>query len=240
MTNVADLQPCDVLALGPHPDDIEIAAAGSLLRLVGQGLAVTLIDFTRGEKGSLGTVVDRDLEAAAAAQALGVQQRHNLLLPDTGITVDETTTDLLVGALRRARPRLLLSPLANDVHPDHVAAAQVTERAFFLAGLKHHAPHLGPPWRPTTLLRYAGNRPVNPTVVIDISDVAEAKADIIRCYASQLAPDERSHLTQGLDLLERARVRDRFFGASIGVEAAEAFWHQGPLPLRSLTAVLDT
>ena len=74
MTNVADLQPCDVLALGPHPDDIEIAAAGSLLRLVGQGLAVTLIDFTRGEKGSLGTVVVRSVNAEEADAEVTINQ----------------------------------------------------------------------------------------------------------------------------------------------------------------------
>lgn len=240
MTNAPDLQPCDVLAFGPHPDDIEIAAAGTLLRLIQQGHTVSLVDFTRGEKGSRGTASDRDVEAEAAASQLGVQQRHNLGLPDTGIRDDDATIDLLVGALRTARPRLLFAPLAKDVHPDHTAAAMAVDRAFFLAGLKNHAPHLGAPWRPSVCLRYPGNQPVEPTIVVDISDLAEAKAAVVRCYASQLTPPDRSHLVQGLDLLERAEVRDRFFGARIGVRAAESFWHDGPLPLRAVGALLGT
>ncbi|MCA8978307.1 MAG: bacillithiol biosynthesis deacetylase BshB1 [Planctomycetes bacterium] len=239
MTDVADMQSCDVLAFGPHPDDIEIAAAGTLLRLRRQGFSVSLLDFTRGEKGSRGTAAERELEAAAAARQLDVLQRSNLGLPDTGITADDLTANLLVRALRTARPRLLLAPVAKDAHPDHIAAALATDRAFFLAGLKNHAPEFGAPWRPAVVLRYPGNHPIEPTIVVDISDLAAAKADVVRCYASQLAPPDRGHLVQGLDLLERAEVRDRFYGARIGVRAAESFWHDGPLPLRAVNALLD-
>jgi bacillithiol biosynthesis deacetylase BshB1 len=238
MANTVNLRPCDVLAFGPHPDDIEIAAAGTLLQLIAAGSTVALVDLTRGEKGSRGTVAERDAEAATAAAMLGVQERANLMLPDTGLAVDDASTNLLVAALRSARPRLLLAPHVRDVHPDHAAAAQLVDRAFFLAGLRNHEPQLGAPHRPRLCLRYPGNLPVEPVLVVDISAVAARKAEVVRCYRSQLAPPDRAHLVQGLDLLERTEVRDRFHGARIGVHAAESFWHDGPLAVRDLKLLL--
>ncbi|MCA8949912.1 MAG: bacillithiol biosynthesis deacetylase BshB1 [Planctomycetes bacterium] len=240
MSNLPELQSCDVLAFGPHPDDVEIGAAGTLLMLARRGYSASVVDFTRGEKGSHGSATERDAEARAATARLGLRERVNLGLPDTGITADEGTTDRIVRALRTARPRLLLAPLDKDVHPDHVAAAQAVGRAFFLAGLRRHAPHLGPAHRPRLLLRYPGNQPIEPTIAVDISAFADDKAAVVRCYESQLAPPDRSHLIQGLDLLERTLVRDRFYGARIGVAAAEPFWHDGPLPLQAVELLLGS
>ncbi|MBK8099223.1 MAG: bacillithiol biosynthesis deacetylase BshB1 [Planctomycetes bacterium] len=230
--------PCDVLLIGPHPDDVELAAAGTILRLIAAGHTVSIVDLTRGEKGSRGTVQDRDAEAGDAAKALGLRERHNLGLPDTGVSADDAATGLLVAAIRSARPNLLFSPHARDVHPDHVAAAALAERAFFLAGLVHWEPAAGPPHRPRLHIRYPGNTPVEPSFVVDIADLQERKADVIRCYRSQLRPADRSHLTQGLDILERTQVRDRFHGTRIGCAAAEAFCLDGPLPLRDLRPLM--
>lgn len=232
------LQPCDALFFGPHPDDVEIAAAGTVLRLIASGATVAIVDLTRGEKGSRGSAEERAREATAATQALGVQQRHNLALPDTRVAVDDDAVHLLVAALRQARPRLLFAPAERDVHPDHTAAAQLAARAFFFAGLVHYAPELGAPHRPRLFARYPGNVPVEPTFAVDIGDLVERKAQAIRCYASQLAPPSRNHLVQGLDVLERAQARDRFHGARIGAIAAEPFVCDGPLPIRAIGALL--
>lgn len=238
MTNVPDLQPASVLAFGAHPDDVEIAAAGTLLRLAGEGLTIALVDFTRGEKATNGTPEERGREAQAAASRLGAQQRRNLGLPDCGVQADEETINLLVGCIRAVRPQLLLGHLSEDVHPDHRAAGAAAERAFFLSGLVNHAPELGAPWRPKLFLRFFGNRQVAPPLVVDIGDLLEAKAEVLSCYTSQLNPADRSHLVQGLDVLERAQVRDRCYGSAIGSRAAEPFWHDGPLPLTSVSALL--
>ncbi|MBL8727158.1 MAG: bacillithiol biosynthesis deacetylase BshB1 [Planctomycetes bacterium] len=233
MTTSPQLRPCDVLAIGAHPDDVEIAAAGTLLLLVAAGRTVSLVDVTRGEMGSRGTVADRDAEAIAAAARLGAPERVNLGCPDTGVAVDDATTAKLVAALRSARPQLLLAPHRHDVHPDHTATAALAEKALFLAGLKNFAPELGAPHRPRLFLRYPGNRHVEPTLAVDITAVVADKAAVLRCYRSQLNPPDRRHLVQGLDVLERAEVRDRFHGARIGTRAAEPFWHDGPLPVRA-------
>lgn len=231
------LPAADVLALGPHPDDLEIGCAGTLLLLGKAGKRCVLLDVTRGEKGSRGTLAERDAESAAATVRLGGLARANLGLPDTAVRVDEPSTDLLVHALRTVRPTLLLAPHANDVHPDHVAVAELAKRACFLAGLRNHRPDLGAPHRPRVFLQYPGNRPIEPTLVVDITSVADAKADVVRCYRSQTNPPDRSHLTLGLDVAERALLRDQFYGARIGVRAGEPFAHEGPLPVRDMSAL---
>lgn len=238
MTAAVPLPACDVLVIGPHPDDIEIGNAGTLLLLRKAGRRIGLLDLTQGEKGSRGTVAERATEAAAATAALGALFRSNLGLPDTDVRVDERGVQLLVGALRSARPALLIGPHVHDVHPDHIAAAQLLERAWFLAGLVNYEPKLGSPHRPRVFLRYPGNRPIEPTLVVDISAVATEKAAVVRCYRSQLNPPTRDHLVLGLDVLERSVVRDQFYGARIGARAGEPFAHDGPLPVRDLQLLL--
>jgi LmbE family N-acetylglucosaminyl deacetylase len=87
-------------------------------------------------------------------------------------------------------------------------------------------------------LRYPGNRPIEPTLVVDITAVADQKAAVVRCFRSQLNPPDRAHLVLGLDVAERALVRDQFYGARIGVRAGEPFWHDGPLPVRDVAPLL--
>ena len=185
-----------------------------------------------------GGVIERDAEAAAAATLLGAACRHNLGLPDTGVRVDDAATAALVAALRAVRPYLCLAPHADDVHPDHTAVAELVTRACFLAGLRNYEPSLGAPHRPRVLLRYPGNRPVPPTMVVDITAVAAEKERVVKCYRSQLNPPDRGHLTLGLDVWERALVRDRFHGATIGVRTGEPFVHDGPLPVHDLKTLL--
>lgn len=232
------MKPADVLFVGPHPDDVEIAAAGTILRCAGHGITVSVIDVTRGEMGSRGTPEQRLAEAAAAAKVLGLHERHNLGLPDTAVAVDAAAERALVQAIRAIRPRLLFAPHRADVHPDHVAVAALAERAFFLAGLVRHAPELGAPHRPRLLIRYPGNHPVEPTFVVDIADLRERKAEALGCYRSQLQPPDRNHLVLGLDVRERAELRDRWYGARIASAAAEPFWLDGPLPLRDLAPLI--
>ena len=224
-------QTVDVLMLGTHPDDVEISCAGTILRLVGQGRTVAIADLTRGEKATLGTAQSRATECAAASDILNVTDRVNLGLPDTELRDDDGALLAVVEVLRRLRPRLLYAPHPVDVHPDHVAAAQIAGRAYFLAGLRNFAPDAGKPHRPRLLLRYPGNNAVEASFCVDISEVMDRKLEVIRCYRTQVNPVERGHLVRGLDPLERVEARDRFYGTQIGCAAAEPFTLEGPLPL---------
>ena len=229
-----NLPPCDVLAFGPHPDDIEIACGGTLLLMQEKGFTVALVDCTRGEMGSRGKVEDRDREAIAAANQLGVAARCNLGLPDTRVRTDDEATNKVIAAMRTVKPKLIFAPHQLDVHPDHTAAAELITRAHFLAGLRNYQPNLGEPHRAATLLRYPGNRTVEPTLVVDISAVTKAKAEVVCCYYSQLTTTDTKHLVQGRDLLERTIVREQATGAMIAVRAGEGFCHEGPLAIREL------
>lgn len=229
---------CAALFLGPHPDDVEIAAAGTILRLVRSGQRVAIVDLTAGEMGSRGTGAERLQEAAAAAARLGVTDRRNLGLPDTAVAADDASVRKVVAVLRELRPHLFFAPHERDVHPDHVTAAQLAGKAWFLSGLVRYAPELGAPHRPRVLVRYPGNTPVEPTFVVDVSDLLEEKAEVIGCYRTQLQQGPKGHLVQGLDVRDRALVRDRFFGARIGCAGGEPFVTDGPLPLKDLGALL--
>ena len=125
----SDLPQCDVLAFGPHPDDIEIACGGTLLLMQKKGFTVALVDCTRGEMGSRGQVEDRDREAIAAANQLGVAARCNLGLPDTGVRTDDEAANRVIAAMRTVKPKLIFAPHQLDVHPDHTATAELITRA---------------------------------------------------------------------------------------------------------------
>lgn len=232
--HAAKLPQCDVLAIGPHPDDVEIGCGGTLLLMKQAGMKIALVDCTRGEMGSRGTAADRDAEAEAAAKALGLDARGNLGLKDTGICDDDASAERVVAAMRAVRPKIVFAPHERDVHPDHTNAAKLIGRAHFLAGLRNYHPELGPAHRAQTLLHYPGNQLVEPTVVVDITAVAEQKLDVVRCYASQIASDENSLLVQGLDLLDRTIVRQRAMGAMIAAAAGEGFCHDGPIKVSDL------
>ncbi|MEQ1632311.1 MAG: bacillithiol biosynthesis deacetylase BshB1 [Planctomycetota bacterium] len=230
---------CAALFLGPHPDDVEIAASGTILKLTRSGQSVVIADLTAGEMGSRGTGEQRQGEARAAATMLGVSERRNLAMRDTAIAADDASVQQVVALIRELRPRLLFAPHERDVHPDHTEAGRLAGKAWFLAGLVRYAPELGAPHRPRLLVRYAGNVPVEPTFAVDIAAFVDQKAAVLGCYRSQLVDAaDKGHLVQGFDIRERAQLRDRFYGARIGCAAAEPFVLDGPLPLTDLAALL--
>jgi bacillithiol biosynthesis deacetylase BshB1 len=228
----------DLLVVAAHPDDLEIHCAGTIRLLVRAGRRVELADLTRGEKGTRGDPATRARECAAATQRLGAAARHNLELPDTELTDDARATAALIGLIRRVRPRLLFAPWTKDLHPDHEAAGRLARRAYFHAGLRQVHPDLGPPFRPALVAHFPGHVPVEPTFCVDIGEVAAEKLEIVGCYASQIAPAERTHLVRGLDPLERARASDAFWGARVGCRAAEPFVVDGPFRLQDLVLLL--
>ncbi|MEO0478137.1 MAG: bacillithiol biosynthesis deacetylase BshB1 [Planctomycetota bacterium] len=234
---------CDLMVLAPHPDDAELGCGGTVLRASDRGLDVVVVDCTRGESGTRGTPELRDEEAAKASALAGLKARENLGLPDAQMTVDEIALGAVVRALRVHRPKLLLAPLRFDVHPDHTTTAELAKTAMFLAGLQKRFPEHGPPSRPQALLRYAINDyPEAPAFCIDISDQLPRKLELIRCFSSQIpeTPADRSHYVRGLGPLQRTEVRDRFFGAQVGCEAAEPFWIESALRLDVLTPLFES
>ena len=227
----------DALVLAAHPDDAEIALGGTILKLLAQGKRVGICDVTRGEMGTRGTDADRAREADAATAALGLSARFNLGLPDGRVEVTLEAREALARLLREERPRLLFAHHTEDLHPDHAATGRLAREAWYLSGLRRLAELDGgaEAQRPAALLHFPGHVPFDPTFVVPIDDVWDRKVEVVRCYASQLAPqapgDDGSHFLFGADILARAETKARYWGERIGARYGEALLHHGPVPL---------
>ena len=219
----------DILAFGPHPDDIEIGAGATIAKAVRQGQAVGLCDLTRGELGSNGTVEERLAEAGAAAETLGATWRENLGWPDGSIGGDDQLRDA-VELLRRSRPATVLIPYWDDRHPDHVAASRLLASAVFKARLRRFgAP--GEAWSPDWVCHYYINNAGTPSFVVDVSADYDSKRRALDCR-SQFVPQDADAVATRLTASSFRRLiesRDAGFGAAIGVEWAEGFVVREPL-----------
>ena len=215
--------PVDVLAFGPHPDDIEIGIGGTLARHAALGHSVGLCDLTAGEMGSNGTVEGRLAEAEAARAVLGARWRVNLRLPDRAIGSDPAHLRAVADVVRRARPRVVAIPYWSDRHPDHVAASHLLTEAVFSAGLRRFQAE-GEAWKPEWSCYYFINDSVAPSFMIDVSDHYETKRRALACHASQFrpaSPDAVATRLTSARFQQLIESRDAQFGAQAGVAFAE-------------------
>jgi bacillithiol biosynthesis deacetylase BshB1 len=223
--------PVDLLAVGPHPDDIEIGIGGLVAKHVALGHHVGLCDLTAGEMGSNGTVEQRLTEAEAARAVLGAAWRVNLRLPDRAIGTDVEHTRIVVGLIRRAQPRVVAIPYWSDRHPDHVVASQFLTEAVFCAGLRRYEAQ-GDAWKPESVCYYFINDSASPSFVVDVSDHYETKRRALAAFASQFRPSEAgavaTRLTSTL-FTQLIESRDAQFGALAGVAFAEGIVVKHPV-----------
>lgn len=233
----------DVLAFGPHPDDVEFCAGGFMLSMRDRGLRCVVVDLTRGEASSRGTPASRAAETEAASARLGLAARENLGLPDAALDVTQAMTAPVTAAIRRWRPRLVVGPCPIDLHPDHVAAAELVKRAYYLATIGKAEGGGLPSHRPDALIHYYGHKEPTPSFVVDVSEVWARKLEVLACYASQLGLDgakgPATNLTRP-EFLARYEARFAYWGSRIGVRFGEPFWTDRVLrvddPLAALTA----
>lgn len=231
----------DVLAIGAHPDDIELSCAGTIAKLVKQGYKVGLADMTRGELGTRGSGEIRMREAARAAEILRVETRRNLGIPDGNVEVNRENTMTVVRLIRELQPRLLLIPISYDRHPDHGHTHQICKEAWFYAGLAkiettvHGSPQ--DPFRPDRYYEYMQWHESGFSFVVDVSDTFETKMSAIRAYESQFhnpnSSEPETVLSQP-DFLDLIEVRARYYGRRIGVRYGEPFYSFFPLGVGDL------
>ncbi len=218
-----------ILAVGAHPDDVELGCGGLLLAMRARGHRFAILDLTAGEKGSRGTPEERAKEAQAAAAVLGAAARECLHLPDTRLEPTPAAVKATVEALRKWRPQLVVSMNPSDRHPDHAAAARIVESACFLAALSNFdAP--GAPHRPRRVIRYSRHPWFVPSFVVDITDHVGKKLEAIRRYRSQFTREDEGAKTpiSTPDFEEDLRAFWRFHGQGIGALYAEPFAMDGP------------
>jgi len=231
----------EALLFGAHPDDVELTSGGLAAQLAGHGHRVGIVDLTRGERASRGTVEERAAEAEAAARHLGASVRENLELPDLGLDRrDPQQLAAVVETLRRHRPILVVAPDRDDEHPDHPEAGALVARACYLAGLARY-PAPGERHRPERVLFALYRSAAIPSLVVDVSAVWERRLEALKLHKSQLDPGRgpATYLTRP-GFLEEIEARARGWGASIGVRYGEAYRQRGPVGVHDARTLLAT
>lgn len=233
----------DALAIGAHPDDVEFACGGTLLKLVALGYRVGILDMARGEMGTRGTAEIRMREAAESARVLGLVIRDNLELPDAHIWVDEESRLRLVRKLRQYRPRVVFTHYWEDPHPDHAHTSVIVREASHISGLAKYDGEMGQRrFRPGAVAHFMFPRTVVPSFVVDITEFAARKQDAVTCYKSQLYDPNSVEPETNVSseaFIRRLEARQRFYGSLIGVEHAEAFVVREALNIEDPVALLS-
>ena len=216
----------DLLAFGPHPDDVELGMGGTLARHNAAGYTTAIIDLTRGEMGSNGTPAERIAEGEAAAAILGCAWRRNLALPDRGLDYrDPEQLRRVVSVIRAARPKVVAINWGVDRHPDHVSACRLLEEAIFTAGLRRYETEQAA-YRPAKVLYYFINDEAEPSFYVDITSFQAKKFESVFAHRSQFYVPEggvETRLNRAGGLPYLVESRDRLFGAKAGVQFAEGF-----------------
>jgi N-acetylglucosamine malate deacetylase 1 len=226
-----DVIPVDLLAIGPHPDDIEIGIGGIVAKHAALGHRVGLCDLTAGEMGSNGTVEERLAEAEAARGVLGAAWRVNLRLPDRAIGGSRDHERTVASLVRRARPKVVALPYWSDRHPDHVAASHLLTEGVFSAGLRRYSAD-GDAWKPESVCYYFINDSAPPSFVVDVSEHYEIKRRALACHASQFQPSQADAVATRLTSARFRQLiesRDAQFGALAGVAFAEGIVVKHPV-----------
>ena len=235
----------DLIAIGVHPDDVELSCAGALLVERINGKKTGIIDLTQGELGTRGTGESRLKEAEDAARILGVEIRDNLGMADGFFANDEAHQRQLITSLRRYQPEVIMCNAPDDRHPDHGRSSRLVEDASFLSGLKKiettDQGKLQEAWRPKYVLHYIQDRYLKPDFVIDITAVFDLKMEAIKAFRSQFHNEEiEGPLTyiSTPDFLDSVVYRHKWFGKMIGVKYAEGFISEKMIGLKNFDAII--
>jgi N-acetylglucosamine malate deacetylase 1 len=229
----------DILAVGVHPDDVELSCSGTLLRQISLGNSVGLLDLTLGELGTRGNATIRTQEAMAAAEMMGAVVREQLDLEDGFFVQNRDNLLKIIRILRKYRPEIVLANALEDRHPDHGRAAKLTAEACFLSGLikietydtdntsrDNQEGVLQEAWRPKVVYHYIQDRSLKPDFAIDISDFVDKKFELIMAYKSQFFNADSSEPMTPISspaFLDSIRGKDAVYGRYMGVAYAEGY-----------------
>ncbi len=220
----------DILAIGAHPDDIELGSGATLAKEVARGKTIGLLDLTRGELGTRGSAEIRDQEAATAAKILGASFRKNIALADGFFVNDRESQLKIIEIIRYCQPEIVLCNAIDDRHIDHGKGSKLASDACFLSGLKKiettYEGSSQEAWRPKFVYHYIQWKNIVPDIVVDVTGFIEKKNDAVFAYATQFYdPDSKEGTTpiSTQSFKESITYRAQDLGRLIGVEHAEGF-----------------
>lgn len=235
----------DILAIGAHPDDVELGCGGTVAKLISEGKTVAIVDLTQGELGTRGTNFTRAEEAANSAKILGISSRENLKMKDGFLTNSEEHQLQIVKIIRKYRPEIVLANAIDDRHPDHAKAAKLVSDACFLSGLvKIETVSEGEnqkPWRPKQIFHYIQWKNIAPDFVIDISNFMEKKIEACLAFKTQFYdPNSTEPMTpiSTKDFLESLTYRAQDLGRLSGVQFAEGFTTEKLLAFKNFDGII--
>jgi N-acetylglucosamine malate deacetylase 1 len=220
----------DILAVGSHPDDVELSCSGTIAKEVARGKKVGILDLTRGELGTRGSAEIRDKEAKAAAEILGVKMRHNLEFSD-GFFENNTAHQLeVIKIIRKYRPEIVLCNAVQDRHIDHGKGAKLVSEACFLSGLRKIETVMEgnkqEAWRPKHVFHYIQWKNLEPDFVVDITGFLDKKIESVLAYRSQFFNEnskEPETPISSSNFLDSITYRAKDMGRLINTEHAEGF-----------------
>ena len=220
----------DILAIGAHPDDVELSCAGTLAKEIAHGKQVAILDLTQGELGTRGTAEIRAKEAKDAANILGVTARYNLNFADGFFENNKAHQLQLAAYIRLLKPDIVFCNAVEDRHPDHGRAAALVVESCFLSGLQQvkttHEGESQNAWRPTQVYHYIQWNYAQPDFVVDISTHMDTKLEAVNAYASQFFNPKTSAPETPIssqNFLDSVKYRAANLGRLIGVAHAEGF-----------------
>lgn len=228
----------DILVLAAHPDDAELGAGGTIAKHTAAGLKVGILDLTRGELGTRGTIQTREVEAAEAARILGISVRENLGLADGFFKNDKESQLAIVKKIRQYQPSMVLANAVTDRHPDHGKAAELARDACFLSGLAkiETADSNGSkqqPWRPSHLYHYIQSEYITPDFIVDVTAHWSTKMESIKAYKTQFfdaGSTEPQTFISRPEFLQFLEARAVELGNIANVKYAEGFTvHRHPV-----------
>jgi bacillithiol biosynthesis deacetylase BshB1 len=232
----------DILAIGVHPDDVELGCGGIIAKHTAKGYKVGIIDLTLGELGTRGTVEIRKKEAENGAKILGASFRENLEFRDGFFKNDEEHQLKLIAAIRKYKPKIILTNAPHDRHPDHGKAAQLTVDAAFLSGLtKIVTQENGVSqnvWRPSVVYHYIQAYYHQPDLVVNITDSMDIKMRAVKAYSSQFHNPESNEpetLISSPEFLEFTYARALEFGLHAGFRYGEGLLTNRYIGVEDLT-----
>ena len=235
----------DILAFGAHPDDVELGCSGTIAKEISLGKKVGIIDLTRGELGTRGSVEIRNQEAAAAAKILGVTVRENLDMRDGFFVNDEPHQLKIIKMIRKYRPEIVICNAIDDRHIDHAKGSQLVSNACFLSGLVKIETEvegiLQEVWRPKLVYHYVQWKDLTPDFVVDITDFNDKRVEAILAYSSQFYKSDSIEPETPIaskNFLESLNYRPKDLGRLIGTDYAEGFTVERYLAVNSLSDLI--
>ncbi|WP_338407776.1 bacillithiol biosynthesis deacetylase BshB1 [uncultured Flavobacterium sp.] len=231
----------DILAFGAHPDDVELGCGGTIAKEIALGKKVGIIDLTRGELGTRGSVAIRNQESANAAKILGVLVRENLDMRDGFFVNDESHQLEIIKMIRKYKPEIILCNAIDDRHIDHGKGGQLVSDSCFLSGLMKIETEINrekqEAWRPKLVYHYIQWKNLIPDFVVDITGYNDKKTEAILAYSSQFYnpnSNEPETLIATKNFLESLSYRTQDLGRLIGTNHAEGFTVERYLAVNSL------